>query len=213
MRTRIVEMARLYLGTVKGSINHTNIVDTYNSYRPRPRGYKLRYTSSWCAAFVSAMAIKCGCTDIIPVECSCGAMIELLKALGEWVEDDAFIPAAGDLIFYDWSDNGKGDNKTGHNHVGIVEGVEDGVIYVIEGNYSNAVKRRAVPVNGRYIRGFGHIRYSDNHQKTVEELAQEVINGKWGNGQDRKKRLTLAGYDCNAVQKKVNEILHKGIAK
>lgn len=43
--------------------------------------------------------------------------------------------------------------------------------------------------------------------KTVEELAHEVIAGKWGNGSDRKKRLTDAGYDYSAVQKRVNEIL------
>lgn len=43
--------------------------------------------------------------------------------------------------------------------------------------------------------------------KTVEELAREVIAGKWGNGADRKKRLTDAGYDYSAVQKRVNEIL------
>lgn len=43
--------------------------------------------------------------------------------------------------------------------------------------------------------------------KTVSEAAKEVIDGKWGNGEDRKKRLTAAGYDYNAVQKKVNEML------
>ena len=43
--------------------------------------------------------------------------------------------------------------------------------------------------------------------KTVDELAQEVINGQWGNGTDRKKNLINAGYDYNAVQNKVNELL------
>lgn len=43
--------------------------------------------------------------------------------------------------------------------------------------------------------------------KTVTELAKEVIAGKWGNGTDRKNRLTAAGYDYTAVQKKVNELL------
>jgi len=43
--------------------------------------------------------------------------------------------------------------------------------------------------------------------KTVEEIAKEVIRGKWGNGQERKKRLTEAGYDYAAVQKKVNELM------
>ena len=43
--------------------------------------------------------------------------------------------------------------------------------------------------------------------KSVDELALEVINGVWGNGAERKQRLTEAGYDYNAVQKRVNEIL------
>ena len=43
--------------------------------------------------------------------------------------------------------------------------------------------------------------------KTVDELAREVLDGKWGNGSARKNKLTAAGYDYNAVQKRVNEIL------
>lgn len=43
--------------------------------------------------------------------------------------------------------------------------------------------------------------------KSIDELADEVINGEWGNGEDRKNRLTEAGYDYNAVQSRVNEIL------
>ena len=41
--------------------------------------------------------------------------------------------------------------------------------------------------------------------KSIDELAREVIAGKWGNGEDRKNRLTSAGYDFSAVQAKVNE--------
>lgn len=43
--------------------------------------------------------------------------------------------------------------------------------------------------------------------KTVEQLAKEVINGDWGNGEDRKRRLTAAGYNYSQVQAKVNEML------
>ena len=43
--------------------------------------------------------------------------------------------------------------------------------------------------------------------KTIEILAREVINGKWGNGNARKVALTNAGYDYDTVQKRVNEIL------
>lgn len=44
-------------------------------------------------------------------------------------------------------------------------------------------------------------------KKTNEELAREVIQGKWGNGQARRDALTKAGYDASAVQKIVNEML------
>lgn len=43
-------------------------------------------------------------------------------------------------------------------------------------------------------------------KKTNETIAQEVINGAWGNGEDRKNRLTSAGYNYNEIQAKVNEL-------
>lgn len=49
--------------------------------------------------------------------------------------------------------------------------------------------------------------------KTVDELAKEVIDGKWGNGTDRKNRLTAAGYDYNKVQNRVNELLKVNTGK
>lgn len=48
---------------------------------------------------------------------------------------------------------------------------------------------------------------SSNSGKSIDEVAQEVINGKWGNGTDRKSRLQAAGYNYSEVQAKVNEIL------
>ena len=75
------------------------------------------------------------------------------------MENDAYVPSHGDYIFYDWQDNGVGDNKGSSDHVGVVEKVEGALITVIEGNYSNAVKRRSLAVNGKYIRGFGVPKY------------------------------------------------------
>ncbi len=46
--------------------------------------------------------------------------------------------------------------------------------------------------------------------KSVDELAREIINGLWGNGADRKNRLTAAGYDYNAIQNRVNEMMSGG---
>lgn len=50
-------------------------------------------------------------------------------------------------------------------------------------------------------------RKTEPARKTVSELAQEVLQGKWGNGQDRKKKLTQAGYDYNTVQAEVNRLV------
>ena len=48
---------------------------------------------------------------------------------------------------------------------------------------------------------------SDSKEKTVDELVREVIEGKWGDGVDRKERLIASGYDYAAVQKQVNEVM------
>lgn len=50
-------------------------------------------------------------------------------------------------------------------------------------------------------------------KKSVDEIAKEVINGLWGNGEDRKKRLIAAGYDYNEVQARVNKLSEKTKAK
>lgn len=56
----------------------------------------------------------------------------------------------------------------------------------------------------------GNITYGKKPEgKTVESLAKEVIQGKWGNGAERKQRLTEAGYDYSVVQKRVNELLRQ----
>jgi hypothetical protein len=44
-------------------------------------------------------------------------------------------------------------------------------------------------------------------KKSVDVIAREVIRGDWGNGDKRKQKLTAAGYDYSAVQKRVNELL------
>ena len=133
-RSSVVNQAKAWLGKKESNGSHKEIIDIYNDHKPLARGYKMKYTDSWCAAFVSAVAIKCGYTAIIPTECGCGQMIELFKGLGEWQENDAYKPSAGDVIFYDWDDSGSGDNTGWPDHVGIVEKVSGNTITVIEGN-------------------------------------------------------------------------------
>ena len=203
----VVKQAQAWIGRKESNGTHKAIIDTYNTHKPLARGYKVKYTDEWCATFVSAVSIKLGYTSIIPTECSCPKMIDLFKKKGVWIENENRTPSPGDIIFYDWQDNGKGDNKGNADHVGIVEKVSGGKITVIEGNYSSAVKRRTLSVNGKYIRGYGVPKYDKVTISKMETVAKEVIAGKWGNGADRKNRLEKAGYNYKEVQKIVNELL------
>ena len=160
LRKKVVDTAVSYLGCNEANGSHKKIINLYNSHKPLARGYAVKYTDEWCATFVSAIAIKCGLTDIMPTECGCERMIDLYKKLGSWKESDAYVPDEGDVIFYDWDDSGAGDNKGGSDHVGIVAKVSGSTIKVIEGNKGEAVAYRTIAVNGRYIRGYGVPKYA-----------------------------------------------------
>lgn len=170
--SKIVAQARSWLGCKESDGSHKKIIDVYNGHKPLARGYAVKYTDAWCATFVSAVAIAVGYTDIIPTECGCGEMLNLFKKLGCWQESDDYAPNPGDIIFYDWEDTGKGDNTGYSDHVGIVEEVNGRTITVIEGNYSNSVKRRYISFDAKLIRGFGVPKYSEDAVK--EEMKTDV---------------------------------------
>ena len=213
LRNKLVSTAAYYMGAKQGSAQHKDIIKIFNQVKPD--GWAMTYSAAWCAAFASACAIKAFGIDkakkYFPLSANCGTIISKARNMGIWVENDAYRPNKGDWILYDWDDSGRGDNQGGPDHVGIVESVSGSKIKVIEGNKSKAVGERTLTINGRYIRGFVIPKYSamatSEKKKSVAVLAQEVINGEWGSGSERKRRLEAAGYDYDAVQKKVNEIL------
>ena len=207
--SKVVAQAQAWIGRKESDGTHKEIIDVYNSHKPLARGYKVKYTDAWCSTFTSAVAIALGYTDIIPTECGCEKHTQLFKKMGIWVEDENRVPNAGEFIFYDWDDNGVGDDKGSADHTGIVEKVDGNTITVIEGNYNNAVARRNIKVNAKYIRGYGVPKYDAEVvvSKYVTAVAKEVLAGKWGNGKERKEKLAQAGYDYNEVQAKVNELV------
>lgn len=220
----VVNVARSWIGMNEKDGSYRKIIDIYNSQKgPFPRKLKMQYNWSWCACTVSAIAIQLGYEDIIPIEISCGEMVKKAQRMGIWVENDGFVPFPGCLVLYDWDDSGKGDNTGWPDHVGIVETVNEaaGYFVVIEGNYQDSVKRRTMSINGKFIRGFITPKYDaevsnpandkmevDHGTKSVTEVAREVIAGKWGSGETRKKNLSSAGYNPSAVQAEVNKILN-----
>lgn len=217
-RNEVVKLATSWLGKKESNGSYKSIIDLYNSFDgPLPRGLRMQYSWSWCACTWSAIAIKLGYTDIMPIEISCGELIRQAQKMGIWQENDGYVPKPGDAILYDWSDMGFGDNTEWPDHVGTIEYVnaDSGYMTVIEGNYSNAVKKRTISINGKYIRGFITPKYDNDivnlpepTGKDVKTLAYEVIAGLWGVGENRKKTLTNYGYDYSEIQEKVNEILN-----
>lgn len=169
-----------WLGFSEANGKFKTIIDLYNTQRPLPRGYKLAYTDEWCAATVTAAGIKAGLSDIILGECSCSRMIALYQAAGRWQESDAYVPSPGDIIMYDWQDSGAGDNTGAPDHVGIVETVVGSTITVIEGNKGEAVARRTMTVNGRYIRGYCLPNYESKVKNMTKDEAKSILKDKAG---------------------------------
>lgn len=218
-RYKVVDLVESWLGKNEADGSHKEIIDIYNTCKNLPRGTKMLYNWAWCACTWSALAIKLGYTDIMPIEISCGKLIDNAKAMGCWQEDDAYVPAIGDAILYNWDDDGIGDNTGGPDHVGTITYVnrDAGYMEVVEGNYNKAVKKRTISLNGRYIRGFITPKYNDTAtssisidttRKDTHTIALEVIAGKWGNGDARKNALSNAGYNYTDVQSIVNQILN-----
>lgn len=161
-RQKIVDKVMSWLGCHEGDAIHKHIIDTYNAHNPA-QGYKVKYTDKWCATTVSAAAIECGYTDIIPTECSCNRMIALAQKMGIWQESDAYVPQKADIVMYDWDDNGIGDNTGIPDHTGyVVSNPIANRFEVCEGNKSDGVNLRSMSVNGKYIRGYITPKYDDN---------------------------------------------------
>ena len=218
-RNDVVNLVNSWEGRNEADGTHKYIIDIYNSHLPHPRNTKMQYNWAWCACTWSALAVKLGYTDIMPIEISCYYIIEEAKKMGCWQENDAHIPGIGDGVLYDWDDNGVGDNTGNPDHIGTVIYVnkESGYMVVMEGNYSNAVKKRTIMINGRFIRGFICPKYTGNGAelpptqsggKDIKTVAREVIAGQWGNGDARKKNIEAAGYNYKEVQDMGNQILN-----
>lgn len=150
--------------------------------------------------------------------CNAEYFIERAKAAGLQVGNT---PKAGAIIC--WQKGSLDDGSDGCGHVAVVERVNsDGTILVSESAWNGSAFYTTTRNNnnGRWgqssaykFRGFIYNPAVKDEpvkptpKKSVDELANEVLQGKWGNGADRKTRLTQAGYDYNAVQKRVNEKL------
>lgn len=112
----------------------------------------------WCACFVSWCADQCGYieTGVCPKYAGCVNGVAWFKEHNQWV-DGSETPSPGMIIFYDWdSPNGSSGPQDGlSDHTGIVEKVENGIIYTVEGNSGDSCRENHYPVGYYEILGYG----------------------------------------------------------
>ena len=112
--------------------------------------YGFSSREEWCACFVSWCADQCGLIEsgAVPKFSLCQDGLEWFQSKGKW-QAGGSTPTAGMIIFIDWDQDGTSD------HVGIVEKSENGRVYTVEGNSSDAVNQRNYDLNYACIMGYG----------------------------------------------------------
>ena len=153
IRKKVADTALSLLGIKEGTAEHKRIIDIYNAQHKLPRGYAMSYDDPWCAATMTYIGIMLGISHIILPECSCSKMIELYKAKGQWMEDDAHVPELGDIIMYDW-DAKKGECTGAPDHVGMVVNISGKTLTILEGNYEDQCQTRDICVEYIKCRGY-----------------------------------------------------------
>ena len=93
----------------------------------------------WCACFASWCTNECGYIDtgVIPKFKGCVSGVQWFKDKGQWLDGPAE-PVPGMIIFFDWNDENGQDGES--DHVGIVEKVENGIVYTVEGNSGDSCR-------------------------------------------------------------------------
>jgi len=185
----------------------------------------------WCAFSVSVIMKDCGFIGkyIKAVEGGAGSIPRASDGTyGTWFRKGAMPPQPGDLFFLRYADYPQQD-KYFCDHVGIVEVVNGTEITTLEGNVdgygynwasTSSFKRKTRSLNDSNVYSFYRPKWhgststgTTTGKKSVDELAKEVIQGKWSAGDERKQKLTAAGYDYSAVQSRVNELLSGKVQK
>lgn len=212
----VVNTAVGWLGCNEADGSFRKIIDLYNSMKPLPRGYEVKYTDEWCDTFVSAVAIKAGAVDLIGRECGCEQHIKIFKQKGIWQEDGTVRPQVGWVVLYNWDDTTQ-PNDGWSDHIGYVAEVHSSFIRVIEGNRNGKVDYRDIVFAYGCIRGYACPKYANSSSnkpvqpqkptQDIDSVARDVIAGKYGNGDARRQALINAGYNPDAVQERVNALL------
>ena len=149
----VLELAETQLGYQESIRNYVMSGDETKGYTRYGAWYGIPY-GDWCAMFVS-FCLNYAEVEGMPLDCNCQNWIETLSGekLDLYRTKDVYDPRPGDLIFFDWTGDGRA------NHVGLVKSLEETengiVLTTLEGNSSNRVKINTYDIDHKSILGYG----------------------------------------------------------
>lgn len=145
---RVLKLAREELGTVGG--------EKYIAYYNELTGIGLPLDAAWCAAWVTYIMRRAGVPeDSVLNYKGCATASEWFAGRGRFKKRGDYLPRPGDIIMYEWSPENEGTQyDDGDDHTGIVERVENGRVYTIEGNSGNACRRCERSLDDEYISSY-----------------------------------------------------------
>lgn len=168
---KLVEVALNEVGYLETTYTDGTFYSKYGDWYGYPNG-------AWCAMFISWCANRAGfSTDIYPKFASCSRGKEWFQGKNLWMNKNQYTPKPGDLIFL--------NNCT---HVGIVEIVQDNLVYTIEGNACDnngenyGVRQRKYSINSDKITAYGVANFQNTNIKSTEKKPSLMLGDMDMNG-------------------------------
>ena len=160
----LLAVARTQLGYLESTTDF--IIDAdgrQKGYTRYGRWYGSEY-ADWCAMYVSFCLHYAGVPEsAFPQEAGCGSWVRALQAHGLYRAPGEYTPQSGDLVFFDWQQNGQPD------HVGILEKADAGSLIVLEGNSRNSVRRNSYFAADGSICGYGSLNEAFKRYRQAQE--------------------------------------------
>lgn len=164
IRDKLLEICNKELGVGEPS-GEDKYIDWFNKNVLKTWGFA--FNVAWCQIFATYTGVHAGLTNKeFPLTAGCDEGMNWFKNRGQWKNSLAYggnyTPRKGDMVYYSST-----HNQNDSTHVGWAESCSGNVLTVVEGNYSNKVKKRTIDLTDPYIIGYGIVRYPDESSETI----------------------------------------------
>ena len=205
-RTDIVNIALSQVGYQEGNSSKQLSGEVKGSYNYTEYGRWYGVQSAWCGIFVSWCAAQAGvATDVVPQQAHVASTLQWFKQQDRAysrrdVVNGKYTPQPGDLIFFHY-----GQSNASTDHVGLVVGYEDGLIYTVEGNSNSN--------GGAYIGGWVNYKTYKANAGSIIYICSPDYEGNATQTQMNKLREAVYGLVSGDTRyEQITELLGRGMA-